>query len=417
MTDLTPPADLPDGEANEPVLPPSTQASPPMSPMSPPPATPPQSAVAPWPPATPRTRKSSGLRSTLTGALVGGLVGALAAGGLVLAFADGGSTTTIVQPSSSKAVVTRPSTEISRAGNVAEIIAKDEPAIVAITTGGGPGSGDGGAGTGFVITQDGYIVTNNHVAEGATKIQVAFNDGSVAGAKTIGTDPTNDLAVLKVDRTGLPAVELGDSDASQVGDEVVAIGNALALEGGLSVTRGIISGTDRTVDTDAGSSLVGMLQTDAAINPGNSGGPLLNSQGQVIGINTAIANPASAQNVGFAIPISKAKPIIEDLRLGRAAAFLGVSTQNVTPAVARELDLKVEQGAYVVQVTADAPAKDAGVREGDVIVEIAGKPIQDSADVQTIVREHRPGDKVTVVVNRKGEQQSLDATLTERPAK
>jgi S1-C subfamily serine protease len=396
VTDLTPPADLPDDATA---------------------ATPPQSAVAPWPPATPRTRKSAGgFRSVLTGALVGGLVGALAAGGLVLAFADGGSTTTVVQQSPSKAVVTRPSTEISEVGNVAEIIAKDEPAIVAITTGGGPGSGDGGAGTGFVITQDGYIVTNNHVAESATKIQVAFNDGQVASAKIVGTDPTNDLAVLKVDRTGLPAVELGDSDASQVGDEVVAIGNALALEGGLSVTRGIISGTDRTVDTDVGSSLDGMLQTDAAINPGNSGGPLLNAQGQVIGINTAIANPASAQNVGFAIPISKAKPVIDDLRLGRSAAFLGVSTQNVTPAVARELDLKVQQGAYVVKVTADAPAKDAGVEEGDVIVEIAGKPIQDSADVQTAVREHRPGDKVTVVVDRKGEKKSLDATLTERPA-
>ncbi len=200
--------------------------------------------------------------------------------------------------------------------------------------------------------------------------------------------------MLKVDRTGLPAVELGDSDAAQVGDEVVAIGNALALEGGLSVTRGIISGTDRTVDTDAGSSLVGMLQTDAAINPGNSGGPLLNAQGQVIGINTAIANPASAQNVGFAIPISKAKPIIEDLRLGRAAAFLGVSTQNVTPALARELDLEVQSGAYVAKVTADTPAKDAGIQEGDVIVEIGGKAIEDSADVQTAVREHRPGDKV-----------------------
>jgi S1-C subfamily serine protease len=356
------------------------------------------------------------MRYALTGALVGGLVGALAAGGLVLAFGGEDTTTTIVQPSSSKEIVTRPSTEISQDGDVAAIIAKDEPAIVAVTTGGGPGTAEGGAGTGFVITQDGYIVTNNHVAEGATNIEVAFTDGEVATAETVGTDPSADLAVLKVDRTGLPTVELGDSDAAQVGDEVVAIGNALALEGGLSVTRGIISGTDRTVDTDAGSSLVGMLQTDAAINPGNSGGPLLDSQGQVIGINTAIANPASAQNVGFAIPISKAKPIIEDLRLGRTAAFLGISTQNVTPALARELDLKVQSGAYVVKVTADAPAKDAGIQDGDVVVEIGGKAIEDSADVQTAVREHRPGDKVTVVVDRKGDKQTFEATLTERPA-
>ena len=400
MTDLIPP----DG-------PPTAGASVPQ------PAAEPTSSVAPWPPATPQAKHSSaGMRYALTGALVGGLVGALAAGGLVLAFADGGSTTTVVQQSSSQAVVTRPSTEISRTGNVAAIIAKDEPAIVAITTGGGPGSGSGGAGTGFVITQDGYIVTNNHVAESATKIQVAFTNGEIANAKIVGTDPSADLAVLKVDRTGLPAVELGDSNAVQVGDEVVAIGNALALEGGLSVTRGIISGTNRTVDTDAGSSLVGMLQTDAAINPGNSGGPLLDAQGRVIGINTAIANPASAQNVGFAIPISKAKPIIEDLRLGRKPAFLGVSTQNVTPALQRELNLKVAKGAYVVKVTAATPAKDAGIGVGDVIVEIGGKAIVDSADVQTAVREHRPGDKLTVVIDRKGEKKSFDATLTERPA-
>ncbi|MCJ7437561.1 MAG: trypsin-like peptidase domain-containing protein, partial [Acidimicrobiia bacterium] len=211
----------------------------------------PESAVAPWPPSTPRERKSSGrLRSTLVGALVGGLVGALAAGGLVLAFADGGDTTTVVQPASGKAIVTRPSTEISQTGDVAAIIEKDEPAIVAITTGGGPGSGNGGAGTGFVITQDGYVVTNNHVAESAAKIEVAFTNGEIASAKIVGTDPSADLAVLKVARTGLPTVELGDSDAVQVGDEVVAIGNALALEGGLSVTRGIISGTDRNVDTE-----------------------------------------------------------------------------------------------------------------------------------------------------------------------
>jgi len=409
VSDPTPPTDA--AIVSAPV------SAPPEPPSQPTPAPPPESAVAPWPPSAPRGRNSSGrLRYTLTGALVGGLVGALAAGGLVLAFADGSDTTTVVQSASDTAIVTRPSTEISRTGDVASIIEKDEPAIVAITTGGGPGSGSGGAGTGFVITQDGYIVTNNHVAENAAKIEVAFTSGEIESAKIVGTDPSADLAVLKVDRTGLPTVELGDSDAVQVGDEVVAIGNALALEGGLSVTRGIISGTDRNVETNVGSALVGMLQTDAAINPGNSGGPLLDAQGRVVGINTAIANPASAQNVGFAIPISKAKPIIDDLRLGRAAAFLGVSTQNVTPALARELDLKVNEGAYVAKVTTGTPAKDAGIEVGDVIVEIGGKAISDSTDVQTAVREHRPGDKVTIVVDRRGDRKTSEATLTERPA-
>jgi S1-C subfamily serine protease len=347
---------------------------------------------------------------------VGGLVGALVTGGLFLAFDDDTTSTTVASTDRERpVVVSRPSTVIEDGTGVAAIIAKAEPAIVAITTGGGPGSGSGGAGTGFVLNSDGYIVTNNHVVEGADRIEVSFTDGTLESARIVGTDPSSDLAVLKVDGSSLPTIELGNSEEVQVGDEVVAIGNALALEGGLSVTRGIISGTDRTVDTDEGGALVGMLQTDAAINPGNSGGPLLDAEGRVIGINTAIANPASAQNVGFAIPISRAEPIIEDLRLGRKPAFLGVSTQNVTPALARELGLDVTEGAYVVRVTSGTPADDAGIREGDVLVEISGTEITDSADVQTAVRTHRPGDTVTVVVDRKGERSTHEATLAERP--
>jgi S1-C subfamily serine protease len=346
--------------------------------------------------------------------IAGALAGALAAAGLFVAFDDDGGQTTVVRSSTSPAVVSRPSTEIAGESDVASIIEATEPAIVAITTGDGPGSGNGGAGTGFVITADGFVVTNNHVAD-SSRIEVAFTNGEVESAEVVGTDPSTDLAVLKVDRSGLPTIELGDSDGAQVGDEVVAIGNALALEGGLSVTRGIISGTNRTVDTNVGASLVGMLQTDAAINPGNSGGPLLDASGRVIGINTAIANPASAQNVGFAIPISKARPVIEDLRLGRTPAFLGVSTQNVTPALARERDLAVDSGAYVLSVTSGAPADDAGVREDDVIISIGGTEIRSSADVQTAVRSHRPGESVKVVVMRGADRVELDAVLAERP--
>jgi S1-C subfamily serine protease len=347
--------------------------------------------------------------------IAGALAGALAAAGLFVAFDDDGGQTTVVRSSATPAVVSRPSTNIGGESDVASIIETAEPAIVAITTGDGPGSGSGGAGTGFVITADGFVVTNNHVADTSARIEVAFTNGDVESADVVGTDPSTDLAVLKVDRNDLPTIELGDSDGSQVGDEVVAIGNALALEGGLSVTRGIISGTNRTVDTNAGASLVGMLQTDAAINPGNSGGPLLDADGKVIGINTAIANPASAQNVGFAIPISKARPVIEDLRLGRTPAFLGVSTQNVTPALARERDLAVDSGAYVLSVTSGAPADEAGVREDDVIISIGGTEIRSSADVQTAVRSHRPGESVKVVVMRGADRVELDAVLAERP--
>jgi S1-C subfamily serine protease len=266
-----------------------------------------------------------------------------------------------------------------------------------------------------VLSADGYIVTNSHVVDGATRIQVAFLNGALEGADIVGQDPSTDLAMLKVDRSNLVAIEVGDSEAAQVGDEVVAIGNALALEGGLSVTRGIISGVDRTVETNLGGSLLGMMQTDAAINPGNSGGPLLDASGRVVGINTAIANPASAQNVGFAIPISKAQPIIEDLRLGRTAAFLGVTTDTVTPSLAQERDLSVDSGALVLDVTEDTPAEDAGIEVGDVIVEIDGSVIDGSGDVPTAIRSHRPGDAISVVVDRSGERLTLDATLTERP--
>jgi S1-C subfamily serine protease len=361
---------------------------------------------------TPRAaRHTSTLRHTLTAAVAGGLVGALAAGGVFLATDD--DSTTIVRSSGADTAVSRPSSSLDGGTDVASLLATAEPAVVAITVGSGPGTGAGGAGTGFVITPDGFIVTNNHVVEGQTRIEVAFTDGSTMSAKIVGRDPSVDLAVLKVDGTDLPFIELGDSDAVQVGDEVVAIGNALALEGGLSVTRGIISGTNRTVDTDAGTTLVGMLQTDAAINFGNSGGPLIDAQGRVIGVNTAI--DASAQNIGFAIPISRAEPVIVDLRAGRKPAFLGVSTQNVTPALARELDLAVEEGAYVTQVTRDTPADRAGIREGDVIVQIGDDAIDASADVLTAVRSHRPGDEVEVVIDRNCERITVKTTLTERP--
>ncbi len=379
-----------------------------------PPPVPPAPEREPATAAAPAPRQRPRGRGVITGALVGGIVGALVTGGLFVAFDDGGDTTTIVR--SSPEVVSRPATELTGdETDIAAIIAKAEPAIVAITTGDGPGSGNGGAGTGFVLTADGYIVTNNHVIEGADKIEVAFTNGDLESADVAGHDPSTDLAVVKVDRTDLATIEIGDSEASQVGDEVVAIGNALALEGGLSVTRGILSGTNRTVETNVGGSLLGMLQTDAAINPGNSGGPLLDASGRVVGINTAIANPTEAQNVGFAIPISKAQPIIEDLRLGRTAAFLGVTTDTVTPALARERDLAVSSGALVVEVTPDAPADEAGMKSGDVIIEIGGAPIDGSGDVPTAIRSHRPGDSVKVVVNRDGERVELDTTLAERP--
>ena len=233
--------------------------------------------------------------------------------------------------------------KIARTGDVQEILAKVEPAVVAIRTRTlslgdlfKPVPGQG-AGTGFVIGSDGVIVTNNHVIAGAQSIEVVFADDRKMPARVIGRDPTTDLAVMKVDASDLPVATLGDSAALKVGDDVIAIGNALALEGGPTVTRGIVSAEDRSITAENGTRLEHVIQTDTAINPGNSGGPLVNSAGEVVGINTAVAG--DAQNIGFSIAINAAKPIIEELRQGttRTRPFLGVKMFTLTPSIAQEL--------------------------------------------------------------------------------
>jgi serine protease Do len=248
----------------------------------------------------------------LLAATAGGLAGALIASG-ALVLTDGSRRSSSSQPASP--VQATSSAPASR-GEISGILAKDVPAVVAITTDGGPvlgRGGGGGAATGFVIDPDGIVVTNDHVVADARSINVTTSEGKKLSARVLGQDASHDLAVLKVDGTNLPAVELGNSDQVQVGDDVVAIGNALDLDGGLSATRGIVSGLHREIPTQTGGQLTGLIQTDAAINPGNSGGPLVDAQGRVIGINTAIANPNTAQNVGFVIPITQAKPIIDRL--------------------------------------------------------------------------------------------------------
>jgi serine protease Do len=207
-------------------------------------------------------------------------------------------------------------------------------------------------------------------------------------------------------------VELGDSDALQVGDEVVAIGNALALEGGLTVTRGIISGPPRE-GTELGTGLESFLQTDASINPGNSGGPLVDAAGRVIGINTMVAD--QAENVGFAIPISNAMPVIEDLRAGRVPAFLGVATETITPEIADEIGVDADSGAVILEVTPGSPADEAGLREEDVLVRLGDTTIESASDVPDAIRQHQPGDEVEVEVIRGGQRETVTARLVERP--
>ena len=379
------------------------------------------SAPAVEPDARPR-RGRQFVAGIALGAVVGGLVG----GGVAAVVGRGESRTVVQQPNP---VVTeaRNTSRLAVARDIQGIVGRVEPAVVSIRTGAavddglfsGRGSSSGGEGTGFVIAPDGVIVTNNHVVEGAGgRIEVVFNDGTARKATVLGRSPELDLAVIRAQNvSGLPTVQLGSSAELVVGDDVVAIGNALALDGGLSVTRGIISAKGRTVDTDANTSLYNMLQTDAAINPGNSGGPLLNSRGQVVGINTAIANPGEAQNVGFAISIDSARPIIDQLRAGQAVelAYLGVQTKTVTPAIANELKLASPTGAVVVRVQPRTAAARAGMEVNDVIVAVDGQAVRRADDVGAAIRGRRPGDTVRITVLRGGERRTLDVTLGSVP--
>jgi S1-C subfamily serine protease len=274
-----------------------------------------------------------------------------------------------------------------------------------------------GAGTGIIYSADGHILTNSHVVHGAQKIEVVLSDGhdTKLQAKLVGEDIATDLAVIKIEAAKLTPAALGDSDQLRVGDRVIAVGNALALPGGPTVTDGIVSALDRSIQEPNGANLENLIQTDAAINPGNSGGALLNSNGNVVGINAAIAG--NAQNIGFAIAITPARSIVDQLiKTGTVQrAFLGVIMETVTPEVAAQQNLKVSSGALVLRVVLNSPADKAGLQPGDVIVEIAGTAIKDSKQAQSAVASHKPGDVIEIVIAHGDQKEKLKVTLTQRP--
>ena len=392
---------------------------PPTQSIDPPPPPPHGPGPAPAAPVARPGRRWGGL---FVAALVGALVGGGIAGGIVAA-ADTGRTTTIVT-SAPNDVAARPSTALAKPGDIRSILARVEPAVVRIDVTANPDVIDSqsGTGTGFIISPDGVIVTNAHVANAETdhaadELTVTLNSGDSVRGRVVGEDPAQDLAVVKIDRKGLPTVPLGDSDSLEVGDAVVAIGNALGIAGNPTVTSGIVSGLGRTVRISSAETLVDAIQTDAAINPGNSGGPLVDVHGRVIGINTAIADPGSSNNVGFAISISSARPVLADLRAGRTPriAYLGLYTQTVTPELARARDLRGPAGAYVALVKADAGAQQAGIRRGDVVIELDGQRVRSNDDVVRIVRRHRPGDTLSVIVVRNDQAKTFKVTLGDLP--
>jgi len=271
-------------------------------------------------------------------------------------------------------------------------------------------------GSGFIVNADGYVVTNNHVVDGATEIKVTLADGRELAATVLGRDPKTDLALLKIDATGLPLIALGVSTQLQVGEPVMAIGNPFGLE--QTVTTGIVSATGRVIGEGPYDDFI---QTDASINPGNSGGPLINSKGQAVGINTALVSQTGGSvGIGFAIPIDLAKPVLTQLAAaGRVErGYLGVAVQRVTPDLAKTFKLEGPQGALVASVAAGSPAMNAGVKRGDVIVEYDGHRIARSDALPRVVAETPVGKDVALVVVRDAKPVTLSvkvARLAEAP--
>ncbi|MGE5344682.1 MAG: Do family serine endopeptidase [Acidithiobacillales bacterium] len=270
-------------------------------------------------------------------------------------------------------------------------------------------------GTGFIIDPDGFILTNNHVVENATKVQVRVNGRDDYDAKVVGRDPATDLALLKIEgKTPFPTLLLGDSDRLRVGDWVMAIGNPLNFE--KTVTVGVVSGKGRWAGlSQATSAFESLIQTDAAINFGNSGGPLLNTSGEVVGIDTAIANPRLAQNIGFAVPVNVAKRLLPQLKTGKVVrGFLGISIQTVNKDLQEAYGLKSAEGAIVESVEKGRPGEKAGLRHEDVIVRVDDHPVKTNRDLIDYVSSKAPGTKVTLTFIRSGKEQTTVATLTTR---
>jgi len=326
---------------------------------------------------------------------------------------------------------------------VVEVIAETSNSgnIGSIFGGSDNSGGETGIGTGSIISPNGYILTNNHVVEGANKFTVVLPDGRQYDATLIGREgKVNDIAVIKIDpaQNGgqpLPVMKLGDSSKLEIGEAVVAIGNALGLEGGPSVTQGIVSAMGRSIQEPNGAQLTQLIQTDAAINPGNSGGPLLNLRGEQVGINTAApVDPSQgvvANGIGFAININQVMTYIQPFVNGNGGTpaqgqstqpafaekpFMGILPQTVTAGLAAQYKLPVKQGALIGRVDPGTPAEKAGWQVGDIIVKMDGTDIKTIDDLAAVLQRHKPGDTVsTTLVNRSGQQRTTNITFTKSP--
>jgi S1-C subfamily serine protease len=284
-----------------------------------------------------------------------------------------------------------------------------------------------GTGTGFIVRNDGYIVTNNHVVSGATSVKVVLSNGKEYEATVVGTDPMTDTAVIKIDAKGLKPVIMGDSDKLKPGQIVIAIGNPYRLDN--TVTLGVVSALNRTIETEEGYKMNGVIQTDAAINPGNSGGPLINMNGEVIGINTAIYTTTGAyQGIGFSIPINTVKKVVNEIiEKGKVTRpWLGITGRNVDPELAEAFGIPIDYGALIVDIVKDGPAYKAGLRGtivkngliyslGDIIVKFDGRKIDSMDTLIEAIQAHDVGDEVEIEYLRNGVYSKVTLRLGERP--
>lgn len=365
--------------------------------------------------APPQQGKKKGRAGLITGVIAGTAAVSLVAGGLggvigYLAAENSGGSAGAVVAAPAVAGAELGGSSIPALAGIADLAAAVQPAVVQLNIGAAEGEGTG---SGFIISDDGYIVTNHHVAGPAGEdgsVEVVFADGSTATGKLVGSDAGYDLAVVKVERSGLQTLELGSSSDVRVGDLAVALGSPLGLQG--TVTSGIVSALERPVTAggQGETSFINAIQTDAAINPGNSGGPLVNGSGEVIGVNTAIASlgavggAAGSIGLGFAIPIDTAKRIVDEI------ITTGSST---TPVIGVQLDMQFEgPGARVAEVTPDSGAAQAGIQDGDVITAINGDVISEPTELIVSIRSNAPGDSVDLTVLRDGRTQDFTITLT-----
>ena len=375
-------------------------------------------------------------------AITGGLVVLVA--GLILIetgavdTSDGNSSATVAP-----AALARPASVSDQGLTVNEIYKRDAPGVAFIKANvvqqtqslfGGPQQQESTAtGSGFLIDSDGHILTNAHVVEGAKDVEVQLGDGATQNAEIVGTDPSTDIALLKVDDTnGVSALPLGDSDQVRVGDPVIAIGNPFGLD--RTVTSGIVSALQRQIQAPNGFSISDVIQTDAPINPGNSGGPLINADGEVIGINSQIESSSGGnQGIGFAVPIKTAIDVINQLEDGGDVqhAYLGISGGSITPEIANALNLPVDQGVLVEQVLQNGPADDAGIKGptgeatvagqtipvgGDIVTKVDGKAVTGMDELISLVNDHQPGDELTLTVWSDDQQKDVTVRLGDRPA-